>query len=51
MRKVIRNLFRQIDYENVIEAENEEEAFALLKSQKMAPWESRRKGIPRNYFR
>lgn len=35
MRKVIRNLLKQIGYENVVEAENGQVALRLLKSQKI----------------
>ncbi|MFB3924436.1 MAG: chemotaxis response regulator CheY [Syntrophales bacterium] len=35
MRKVIRNLLKQIGYDNVIEAENGQVAFRTLKSQKV----------------
>lgn len=35
MRKVIRNLLKQIGYENIMEAENGEIAFAALKEHKI----------------
>lgn len=35
MRKVIRNLLKQIGYENVVEAENGQVALRILKSQKI----------------
>jgi two-component system chemotaxis response regulator CheY len=35
MRKVIRNLLKQVGYENIIEAENGEVAFSMLKSEKI----------------
>ena len=35
MRKVIRNLLRQVGYDNIVEAENGEAAFSVLKSQKV----------------
>lgn len=35
MRKVIRNLLKQVGYENILEAENGEAALAVLKAQKV----------------
>ncbi len=35
MRKVIRNLLKQVGYENILEAENGEAALTVLKSQKV----------------
>ena len=35
MRKVIRNLLKQVGYDNIIEAENGEAALTVLKSQKI----------------
>ncbi len=35
MRKVIRNLLKQVGYENILEAENGEAALAVLKGQKI----------------
>jgi two-component system chemotaxis response regulator CheY len=35
MRKVIRNLLKQVGYDNIVEAENGETALASLKSQKV----------------
>ncbi|HRR39892.1 MAG TPA: response regulator [Syntrophales bacterium] len=35
MRKVIRNLLKQVGYENIVEAENGEAALSVLKSRKV----------------
>lgn len=35
MRKVIRNLLKQVGYENIMEADNGEAGFAVLKSHKI----------------